>query len=52
MIFQCRHCKQVLDGDMRNRANRRNLSKRGYRSYCTQKDRTTYLEPVTTDIVL
>jgi hypothetical protein len=45
MKLYCRLCKQVLTRDMRFGYNKRNMTKRGLRSYCERKNKSTFLIP-------
>ena len=47
MKFRCRHCGKIVSRDLRHNMERLLLTKRGYRSYCDVKSKTTFLIPLT-----
>jgi len=44
MILKCSLCGRTIVRDLRKTAERRNMKKRGYRSYCSVKGQITFLK--------
>ena len=44
MKLKCPHCKKIIERDMRLRVNKNFIKKRGYESYCDEKQRRAFLK--------
>ena len=46
MKFRCRHCGMIFVRDMRFKISKLFMTKRGYKSFCEETLRHTFLVPV------
>jgi hypothetical protein len=45
-MFKCPACKKIFKRDMRLKGNKSMLTKRGYKSFCIEKDKNTFCKPI------
>jgi hypothetical protein len=41
----CKHCKRIINTDMRSKINKKNMTKRGYKSFCEKTGKRVFMVP-------